>query len=94
MFKGFERLLKDTAQRNYRCSEKKDKKQKRNLNLSFRTVCEKKEKNRGITTKSLWHYSITAACRCCIILVKYSRKNEILNKELRTLELCVTQPQT
>ena len=75
----------------YRRSEKKDKKQKRNLNLFARSA---KKKNRGITKKSLWHYSTAAACHCCIILVKHSSKNEILNRELRTLELCLTQPQT
>ena len=48
MFKGFERLLRDTAERNYRRSEKKDKKEKGNLNLSFRTVGEKKLKKIGV----------------------------------------------
>ena len=90
MFKGFERFLKDTAERNIDVQKKKDK-NKRNLNLFARSA---KKQNRGITRKSLWHYSNAAACHCCTILVKHSRKNEILNKELRTLELCVTQPQT
>ena len=75
----------------YRRSEKKRQKTKKEFK-PFRAVCEKK--NRGITKKSLWHYSTAAACHCCIILVKHSSKNEILNRELRTLELCLTQPQT
>ena len=89
MFKGFEiKVFEKHRGKKYRRSEKKTKKEFK----PFRAVCEKK--NRGITKKSLWHYSTAAAYYCCIILVKHSRENEILNRELRTLELCVTQLQT
>ena len=88
MFKGFERFLKDTAERN-KDVQKKKRQKTRNLNLFARSA---KKQNRGITRKSLWHYSTAAACHCYIILVK-QQQNEILNEELRTLELCVTQPQ-
>ena len=92
MFKGLEiKVFEKHRGKKYRRSEKKDKKQKKEFK-PFRAVCEKK--NRGITKKSLWHYSTAAAYHCRIILVKHSRKNEILNRELRTVELCVTQLQT
>ena len=92
MFKGFEiKVFEKHRGKKYRRSEKKTKKQKRNLNLFARSA---KKKNIGTTKKSLWHYSTAAAYHCCIILVKHSRENEILNRELRTLELCVTQLQT
>ena len=44
MFKGFERFLKDTAERNYSRSEKKRQKTKKEFKPSFSHGVRKKEK--------------------------------------------------